>query len=72
MPPTQLKLNFQNLKVGDLVVQHKKYASIYKTYGVVVDVDIESFDVVQIHWLNYGTFWTTCDKIVKVNKDEKI
>jgi len=67
----QLKLNLQNLKVGDLVMQNDKYASSHKSYGVIVDVDLDSFEVVQVHWLNYGTFWTMCDKIVKVNKDEK-
>ena len=72
MSPKQLKLNLQNLKVGDLVMQNDKYASRHKTYGVVVDVDLDSFDVVQVHWLNYGTFWTMCDKIVKVNKNEKV
>ena len=68
----QLKLNLQNLKVGDLVVQNEKYATKYKTYGVIVDVDLDSFEVIQVHWLNYGTFWTACDKVVKVNKNEKV
>ena len=68
----QLKLNLQNLKVGDLVVQNEKYATKYKTYGVIVDVDLESFEVIQVHWLNYGTFWTACDKVIKVNKNEKV
>ena len=68
----QLKLNLQNLKVGDLVVQNEKHATKYKTYGVIVDVDLESFEVIQVHWLNYGTFWTACDKVVKVNKNEKV
>ena len=68
----QLKLNLQNLKVGDLVVQNEKYATKYKTYGVIVDVDLESFEVIQVHWLNYGTFWTACDKVRKVNKNEKV
>ena len=68
----QLKLNLQNLKVGDLVVQNEKHATKYKTYGVIVDVDLESFEVIQVHWLNYGTFWTACDKVIKVNKNEKV
>ena len=66
----QLKLNLQNLKVGDLVMQNEKYANKYKTYGVIVDVDLDSFEVIQVHWLDYGTFWTACDKVVKVNKNE--
>ncbi len=68
----QLKLNLQNLKVGDLVVQNDKHANSHKSYGVIVDVDLDSFEVIQVHWLNYGTFWTACDKVVKVNKNEKV
>ena len=70
MSSKQLKLNLQNLKVGDLVMQNEKYATKYKTYGVIVDVDLDSFEVIQVHWLDYGTFWTACDKVVKVNKNE--
>ena len=70
MSSKQLKLNLQNLKVGDLVMQNEKYATKYKTYGVIVDVDLDSFEVIQVHWLDYGTFWTACDRVVKVNKNE--
>ena len=53
-------------------MQNEKHATKYKTYGVIVDVDLESFEVIQVHWLNYGTFWTACDKVVKVKKNEKV
>ena len=72
MSPVQLNLNLQNLKVGDLVTQNEKYASDHKTYGVVVDIDLDSYNVVQVHWLNYGTFWTMGHKVVKVSKNEKV
>jgi hypothetical protein len=72
MSQDQLKFDFQKLQVGDLVIQNEKYSTKYKTYGVIVDIDLDSFEVIQVHWLNYGTFWTACNKVIKVNKNEKV
>ncbi len=73
MPRDQLKFDFQGLQVGDLVKENSRHPNGYKKWGVVVEIDKENFfDQVKVHWLNYGTFWTISDKLIKINKDEQV
>ena len=73
MSKTQLKFDFQGLKIGDLVKENSRHPNGYKSWGVVVEVDKENFfDQVKVHWLDYGTFWTTSDKLIKINNDEQV
>lgn len=68
----QLKFDFKQLKVGDLVMQNAKGADIAKKWGVVLELNNGKYlDAVRVHWMNYGTFWTVSDKLIKVNKDEQ-
>lgn len=71
-PKMQLKFDFKQLKVGDLVMQNAKEADIAKKWGVVLELSNGKYlDAVRVHWMNYGTFWTVSDKLIKVNKDEQ-
>ena len=74
MTEKQLSFKFKRYKIGDLVKVNKKYHNINKTYGVVVELGESDYmaEHLKIHWLNYGTFWTVADKLIKMNKNEEI
>ena len=73
MSHKQLKFDFKMFKVGDLVKVNRAKADPFKTWGVIVEIDNGKFmDTVKVHWLNYGTFWTVSDKLIKINKDDEI
>lgn len=78
MANEQLRLSLNPLKVGDLVKENypQEYnpRNNYKTVGVVIKMDNHNLDqsfAVEVHWLNYGKFWTIAERLVKVNKDDK-
>ena len=71
MSKKQMKFDFHNFKVGDLVKQNATDVIVDKKYGVIVEIDNSMFqNQVKVHWLNYGSFWTLSDKLVKMNKNE--
>jgi len=71
MSKNQIKFDFYGLKVGDLVMQNATDVIVDKKYGVIVEIDNSMFqNQVKVHWLNYGSFWTLSDKLIKINKNE--
>jgi hypothetical protein len=73
MSKNQMKFDFHGLKVGDLVKQNATDVIVDKKYGVIVEIDPSMFEnQVKVHWLNYGSFWTLSDKLIKMNKNEKV
>ena len=74
MTAKQLNFKFRKFKIGDLVKVNKKYETINKTYGVVVELGDSDYmeEHLKIHWLNYGTFWTVANKLIKINKNEEV